>query len=311
MASINAGQEDEVVWLLRHRTRRRIILAIGDAGKISATSLRDTLKISTGSLYYNLRQLRDFVAQDQDRNYVLTDEGMRVYKALKEKGTVSPDVLRPKPPGKLASALTNLFFPTWLYTPIYENMGLRILVPALSLAVSLALLIYTRTATLLLHIHQSQPNIPQILLRYLLTILALYVLITAFSIAFSGRLLHGKREGESIASRIREVAWSSIQDEVKFLLSLPIAILPLMFFPGVLAIDKLFQLGILPEPGTVLYFQLHDLLLIIAQALSLPFLTALTAYGRRLTGSTAALVILLIFFISHTINQTLITTPTA
>ncbi|MEM3114021.1 MAG: hypothetical protein QXY72_02640, partial [Nitrososphaerota archaeon] len=98
---MDSSSEDELVWLLRHKTRRRIILAIGDSGRISATTLRDMLKISTGSLYYNLRQLKDFVTQDEDRNYVLTEEGERVYKVLKEGGVLSPDLLRPKPPSRL------------------------------------------------------------------------------------------------------------------------------------------------------------------------------------------------------------------
>ena len=121
LASIDARSEDELLWLLRYKTRRRIILAIGDAGKISATALRDGLKISTGSLYYNLRQLRRFVTQDNDRNYMLTEEGLRVYRALKEKGTVSSsDLIGEKPPGKFMKVLQGIFFPLWLYSPLYE-----------------------------------------------------------------------------------------------------------------------------------------------------------------------------------------------
>jgi predicted transcriptional regulator len=49
--------ERELLWLLRSKVRRMIIEVVGDSGRIGAVALRDKLGISTGSLYYNLRQL--------------------------------------------------------------------------------------------------------------------------------------------------------------------------------------------------------------------------------------------------------------
>jgi len=310
LASIDSGHEDELVWLLRHRTRRRIILAIGDAGRISATALRDHLKISTGSLYYNLRQLKGFVTQDSDRNYVLTEDGLKVYKVLREGGTVSPEIFRPKTPSKLATALSILFFPLWLYTPLYENLGVTISLPILSFALSSVLLIYTRSTTFLLHFYNAQPSPLEIVGRHLLNILILYGLISLLALLFSGVLFHARREGEPLLARVRSVVGGSLQDEVKFLLALMVAVLPLMFFPAIISVNKLFHLGLIPPMGTPQYFQIRDIFLIVAQGLSLPFLTALTAYGRRLNGSTAALVILILFFISHTMYQLMISYPT-
>jgi len=305
LASIDARSEDELLWLLRYKTRRRIILAIGDAGKISATALRDGLKISTGSLYYNLRQLRRFVTQDNDRNYMLTEEGLRVYKALKEKGTVSSsDLIGEKPPGKFMKILQGIFFPLWLYSPLYERVGVMIILPALSFILSSTLLIYSRHKTFLLHFYQTAPNPLEIIGYHLLNIFILYGLITILSILFSGALLRRYR-GESLAYRVRLVALASIQDELKFLLSLFVALLPLMFYPAILSVDKLFHLSIIPPKGTPLYYQVKDALLIIAQGISLPFLTALTAYGRRLSGTVAALVTLIVFFISYIFYQML------
>jgi len=305
LASIDARSEDELLWLLRYKTRRRIILAIGDAGKISATALRDGLKISTGSLYYNLRQLRRFVTQDNDRNYMLTEEGLRVYRALKEKGTVSSsDLIGEKPPGKFMKILQGIFFPLWLYSPLYERVGVMIILPALSFILSSTLLIYSRHKTFLLHFYETAPNPLEIIGYHLLNIFILYSLITILSILFSGALFRRYR-GESLAYRVRLVALASIQDELKFLLSLFVALLPLMFYPAILSVDKLFHLSIIPPKGTPLYYQVKDALLIIAQGISLPFLTALTAYGRRLSGTVAALVTLIVFFISYIFYQML------
>ncbi|MDW7985593.1 MAG: helix-turn-helix domain-containing protein [Nitrososphaerota archaeon] len=300
----NIDSEDELVWLLRQKTRRKIILAIGDSGKVSATSLRDALKISTGSLYYNLRQLKDFVTQDQDRNYVLTEEGEKVYKILKEGGVLSPEIFKPKPPSKLTSILNDIFFPIWLFSPIYQNTGLRIIVSTLSILVSLTLMTYSRTAPLILHIYSSQPNIIEIAAKYFFNIFILYILITLISIIFSGKLFHMREE--KLLDRIRDVAWSSLEDELKFVLALFIAVLPMIFYPSIIAIDRFFQLSLIPKPGEPGYYQIRDLYMTIAQVLTLPFMVALTAFGRRLSSTSAALVVLIVYFSSHVVSQLLI-----
>ncbi|MCL7401720.1 MAG: helix-turn-helix domain-containing protein [Thaumarchaeota archaeon] len=304
LGSIDSTSEDELVWLLRHKTRRRIILAIGDAGKISATTLRDMLKISTGSLYYNLRQLKDFVRQDEDRNYTLTEEGERVYRVLKEGGVLSLDLLKPKPPSRFMKLLTNMFFPIWLFSPLYESTGLRVITSTLSIMVSILLLIYTRTTPLILHIYESSTNIFEIVAKYLGNLVIMYLLLTFISILISGRLFHYKGVGKTMDS-IKSIALSSLNEELKFFSSLIIAIIPMIFYPGLLALNRFFNLHLLPEPGKPGYYQIRDLYMIIAQSISLPFLIALTAYGRRLSGTTAAIVVLLIYFISHVISQLL------
>ncbi|MCL7391240.1 MAG: helix-turn-helix domain-containing protein [Thaumarchaeota archaeon] len=304
LGSIDSTSEDELVWLLRHKTRRRIILAIGDAGKISATTLRDMLKISTGSLYYNLRQLKDFVRQDEDRNYTLTEEGERVYRVLKEGGVLSLDLLKPKPPSRFMKLLTNMFFPIWLFSPLYESTGLRVITSTLSIMVSILLLIYTRTTPLILHIYESSTNIFEIVAKYLGNLVIMYLLLTFISILISGRLFHYKGVGKTMDS-IKSIALSSLNEELKFFSSLIIAIIPMIFYPGLLALNRFFNLHLLPEPGKPGYYQIRDLYMIIAQSISLPFLIALTAYGRRLSGTTAAIVVLLIYFISHVVSQLL------
>ncbi len=305
LTAIRERTEDELLWLLRYRTRRRILLAIGDAEKISATTLRDTLKISTGSLYYNLRQLRGFVTQDKDRNYILTEEGKRVYKALKEKGTVSvADLAESESGGTAAKIINNVFFPVWLYMPLYEQKVVTFIVPALGFVLSTALLIYSRQIPILMHFYPIKPNVPLITGYYLLNLLALYSLATVISILFSGVLFKGSK-GEPVLDRVRKVAGASLLDEAKFFSSLIVACLPLMIFPAILSINKLFGLGLIPPERTPLYYQVRDVFLIASQVITLPFLTALTAYGRRLSGATAALATLVIFFVSHTIYQLL------
>ena len=302
IAAVKEPSEEELVWLLRYKTRRRILLAIGDAGRISATTLRDKLKISTGSLYYNLRQLRRFVTQDKDKNYVLTEEGLRVYRALKEKGTITAaDLVNADREGGMASILNNLFFPLWLYTPLYEQKAVTLILPALSALVSIALLIHTRQIPLLMHFYKARPSVLQIVSGYLANIVILYALTTLLPIIFSGALFRKGEEG--VLKRIRNVAWQSGLEEVKFFLSLMVASLPLMIYPAILSANKLFNLGLIPAERTPQYYLVTGSFLTISQIAALPFLSALIAYGRRMSRSTAALIALIIFFISHTINQ--------
>ncbi|MEM2189098.1 MAG: helix-turn-helix domain-containing protein [Nitrososphaerota archaeon] len=302
VAALREPSEDELVWLLRYKTRRRILLAIGDAGKISATTLRDTLKISTGSLYYNLRQLRRFVTQDGDKNYMLTEEGLRVYRALKEKGTITAaDLMEQNQRSRVFSMFKSAFFPLWLYTPLYEQKTVFMILPALSAILSVALLIYTRQAPLMLHFYRVEPNVFRIAGQYLLNISILYILSTVLSIIFSGALFRGGEEG--LMARIRSIAWHSIWDEVKFVGALAVAQLPLMLYPAILSVNKLFSLSIIPAERTAQYYLVTGTLSTISQVLALPLLTGLIAYGRRLDGATAALAALIIFFTSHVVFQ--------
>jgi len=305
MTALREPGEEELIWLLRYRTRRRILLAIGDAGKISATTLRDSLKISTGSLYYNLRQLRRFVTQDSDKNYTLTEDGLRVYKALKEKGTVTAaDLMEVEERGGVIAALNNLFFPLWLYTPLYEQKVVTATLPTLSAVLSIALLIYTRQAPLLMHFFRTQPNVFQIAGQYLLNLGIIYLLATLFPVILSG-VLFRRRGEEGILTRIKGVAWHSVIEEAKFFASLAVACLPLMIYPAVLSADKLFKLSLIPAEKTAQYYLLTGTLSAISQVACLPILAALIAYGRRLNRTTAALVALIIFFISHIVYQIL------
>ncbi len=303
VAALREPSEDELVWLLRYKTRRRILLAIGDSGKISATVLRDALKISTGSLYYNLRQLRRFVTQDSDKNYMLTEDGLRVYKALKEKGTITTaDLMESNQQNRALSIFKNIFFPLWLYTPLYEQKVVFTILPALSAVLSIALLIYTRQVPLILHFYKAEPSIFRIAGQYLLNIGMLYLLSTILSIILSGALF--RRSGENVIARVKGVAWQSLWDEVKFVGALAIAQLPLMLYPAILSANKLLSLGVIPAERTAQYYLVTGTLSTISQILTIPLLTGLIAYGRRLDGSTAALAALIIFFASHLVFQT-------
>jgi len=80
-----SGLESEVSRLyeiLGHPMRRQIIRILGEAKRASFTDLKSTLKVSVGTLYYNLDLLEDLVAQDREKKYVLTPKGEMAFDSL-------------------------------------------------------------------------------------------------------------------------------------------------------------------------------------------------------------------------------------
>jgi len=70
--------------LLRDPARRKIIEILGAQEKIGFKELREALGLGVGTVYYHLDMLSDFVKQDKQRKYMLSDRGHTLYRILKE-----------------------------------------------------------------------------------------------------------------------------------------------------------------------------------------------------------------------------------
>jgi DNA-binding transcriptional ArsR family regulator len=70
--------------LLRDPARRKIIEILGTQEKIGFKELREALGLGVGTVYYHLDMLSDFITQDKQRKYKLSDRGQMLYKILKE-----------------------------------------------------------------------------------------------------------------------------------------------------------------------------------------------------------------------------------
>ena len=70
--------------LLKDPTRRKIIVMLGEQERVGFKEFRDTLKIGVGTLYYHLDILSDYISQDKNRKYMLSEKGKLLYKALTE-----------------------------------------------------------------------------------------------------------------------------------------------------------------------------------------------------------------------------------
>ena len=68
---------------LGHPHRKRIIEIIGEKGRSGFKELHENLNISVGALYYHIDMLNHLITQDDQRKYILTEQGKLAYKLLK------------------------------------------------------------------------------------------------------------------------------------------------------------------------------------------------------------------------------------
>ncbi len=103
--------EDQFYIALSHDIRRQIIKMIGKASKSSFTEFKQSLKVSTGTLYHHLEVLKECVYQKADKKYYLTTLGEHAYHILEhnvESIEASKDKKKPEPEN-VPSFIKNLF----------------------------------------------------------------------------------------------------------------------------------------------------------------------------------------------------------
>ena len=131
--------------ILGHPLRRRLIKILGELGYASFTDLKLTLKVSVGTLYYNLDLLEDLVTQDRSKRYVLTPKGEIAYRLLaeSEEKLVSLGIEAERRAGWLRS-LGKVFTVRGLFSHLYAS-------PKISLTSAMTILVYGMWVT-----HQAQ-----------------------------------------------------------------------------------------------------------------------------------------------------------
>ncbi len=70
--------------MLGHPLRRSIVRTIGEADSASFTDLRAKLRVSVGTLYYNIDLMDDLITQDEQKRYTLSSKGKAAYRLLIE-----------------------------------------------------------------------------------------------------------------------------------------------------------------------------------------------------------------------------------
>jgi len=283
--------DEELLWLVRHKVRRRIVEAVGQAGRISATSLKERLGISTGSLYYNLRQMTALIQQDEKRSYMLTEGGNRIYKIVS--GQAPDSSATSQPPSRLAGLLGNLFFPVWLFSPLYEARAAAAIVSPLSLALLTFILINARYDMVLLHTsHTPNFTLSTFGMKMLFTIGVSYLYLSGATWVLAGKRWR-PRGGVSVKPNLG----TRLSDHAKFLALLVTSMLPMALLPSMSILDRVFNLGLgLMENGNLL---LRDTLLVVSQTLTVVLLTAATAYVKKFSWQTSLAAAFSYFYLSY------------
>lgn len=273
------SEKSEISWILKHPIRKSILITIGDNEPIGAIALKEKLHISTGSLYYNLRQLGKFVQQDDKRNYILSKEGKIVYKQLKESGLLQHSEMV-KVPSILRNAFSNILYPIWLFVPIYENKILCSFTSLLSFGFLSLVLIYARFDIQIMALTYSPGFGAE---RYLVKLIFSIIFSWGYCVLIS-HVLGGRG------------------DSLRFLALTIISMLPLSILPGFFLLNRKLNLGIFPPIDTVDFYFFESIFALCTQAISLLLFTAAISYSKRIRLEKAAIVSLSLFYITIFVN---------
>jgi len=310
-STVGKSSDDNPLWLLNHRTRRRIILAIGDAGHISASALRSTLKISTGSLYYNLRQLEPFVAQDGRRNYYLTERGVEVYRMLKAGEALILDAV-PGARGLSGRLFYTLINPVWLLGPIIDRPVVGVLVGALSALLTAALYVNGKVYLIGLHVyHLKRFDLWGVTLSVAGSMLLYYLYLSTLSTIYDEvrrRVVGDESRTGRLLPRIK-AAITFNGDALRGLSIAALGLLPMSLYPLLLFIARVLGLSsvILPS-GLVPTSLTANIALVVAQFISFLILTSMLSHVRGLRWHISALICLSLLYLSIVLQYILLGT---
>ncbi len=281
--------DEELLWLVRHKVRRAIIIAVGEEGRIGATALKQKLGISTGSLYYNLRQMSRLITQDEKKTYRLTEDGLKIYRAL----TQSSDAQSLPKPSRAVETISSIFFPLWLFSPIYESRVVAAVLGPLSVFVLVFVLLAGRYELFLLNTAPATPfNHIIFAAKFASTYAVALVLTTLLSPLFAGRM-------RSITATLDSAknSWRNFFAELgKLSSSLAVSFLPLGLVPGLAVVDRVLNTSIL---SNIIF---RDTLLILSQTISILLLSAAVAYGKKMRWQNSMGVALTYFYLSTLIG---------
>lgn len=304
MASVHGASDDNPVWLLNHRTRRRIILAIGDAGRISASALRANLKISTGSLYYNLKQLEPFVAQDSRRNYYLTERGLEVYKMLKEGDALILEGAK-NPNSLFDRMFVTLIHPVWLLGPLLDRAVIAAILGALSTLLTAALYINGKVSLIGLHVyHWRSFDLTSTILSLLGTVGFIYIYLSTLAGFYDEvrrRSILGGQE-ERVSRRIKSFVLRVItfdRSALRGLAAVCVGMLPMSIYPFLLFVAKVRGWTWIYAPGSVVPTSLvANIVLVASQFASFLILTSCLSHLRGIRWHISALICLSLIYLS-------------
>jgi len=269
--SVPESEISRFYTVLGHPLRRNIIKIIGETGSASFTDLKSNLKISVGTLYYNIDLMEGLVTQDESKRYFLTRRGKIAYHLLveSEEKLISAGVEAAKHAGWFRH-LNRVFGMPGLFSFLYES-------PKLSLPSALTILIYGAWIT-----YQAQ----------LLPIIVLYTERLVLSQIYSPLLFIGGWAVINILGNLVPlVLYGRPKDGAdRLAIGSTYALLPSLILPTVWAVCRFFYIR--------LNLVVAQFIMLISMAYSLCLLTTAISMAKGLRAEKATLVSMMVLYIA-------------
>ncbi len=279
----NEDELSRVYQILGHPLRRKIISYLGRHGKASFTELRRNLKVSVGTLYYNLDQLRGFITQDSEKKYMLTEKGTLVYEVIKHDVKRLNEYARLRARrealGPVYDIFCKIFLPSWI-SQLNSRLSLLSSLALISLALGLCFSYFSNLELSLFFYYPSSGGIAPIIVNFMISLLAVFFLFEVLIVLF-----HGERGSE-----------------VKLFLSIIVSFLPLLLYP------LLYKIVFLVIPANYYIYDaplrryVIGALLLFLQLLTMGYLTTSISSLKGIRIERAFIIVSIVYYLSMMYN---------
>jgi hypothetical protein len=151
------------VRVLGHPVRKRLVELLGEKQSLSFSQLREETGLPVGTLYYHLDVLSDLIAQNHDKKYELTKEGVKFYTEMAQKEGL------PLPKQTKSTSLV----PAWVVTRVSTRIAFSALLFIIIAGLGSYLYSITRHGILLMNIYPNA-SIYESLISFPLALISFY-----------------------------------------------------------------------------------------------------------------------------------------
>ncbi len=139
----NSPDIDAIYSIIGNPHKRRIILYLGEHGEASFSELKRALKVSVGNLYYNLDGLAGFVTKNEKRRYLLTEEGLKLYRWMRDSEPMLRAYISRRPKKIIDQYILPVLVPVEAVSIFYKQRALGAAAAMASLLAGLATIVVT------------------------------------------------------------------------------------------------------------------------------------------------------------------------
>ena len=265
--------KSDIFDALSNPVRREIIILLGEHGSLRAKQLKEFLNIGPGQLYYHLNMLSKLVTQNENREYVLTEMGREVYRAIaRGEPPQPPDLSTSYSVNPLIRMISYALFPKFVFNYIFESPVRHVVEALLIVVVGGYISFESGYLTLLLIPTESASTILYSYISFIVTVASIYLLTELFSIILFRRL----------------------GGHLKLFIGTIFSFSPIILFYVLIYVDRVAGLGLL----NIFSGWLVRLFMILCQIFTITLLASCISVAKKLGIDRAAFISLLIAYLS-------------